>query len=172
MVRRCLFIVNPAAGGGRAGLLWPRVRRELLARDFSATAILTTRVGEATVLTREAASNYDCVAAVGGDGTVSEVAEGLLGVAQCPCILGVIPLGTGNDFAQMMGIRHSQDALRTLATEDCRVIDVIEVHCDANGIAAQRHALFFAGAGIIGPVLRKTTRLSKRLLGRTWAYRA
>src|SRR5262249_50894436 len=103
---------------------------------------------------------------------VSEVAEGLLGVAQCPCILGVIPLGTGNDFAQMMGIRHSQDALRTLATEDCRVIDVIEVHCDANGIAAQRHALFFAGAGIIGPVLRKTTRLSKRLLGRTWAYRA
>ena len=172
MARRSLFIVNPAAGGGRAGHFWQRIRRDLVARDASPTAVLTTRVGEATMLAREAASSYECVTAVGGDGTVSEVAEGLLATAQCPCALGIIPLGTGNDFAWMMGIRHSQDGLRALATNECRVIDVIEVHCDANGIPAHRHALFFAGAGIIGPLLRKTTRWTKRLLGRAWAYRA
>jgi diacylglycerol kinase (ATP) len=172
MARRSLFIVNPAAGAGRAGDLWAQVRRELSSRDLSPEAILTTRAGEATAIARAAASKCDRVIAVGGDGTVSEVAEGLLGVTEGQCALGIVPLGTGNDFAQTISILGLPDAFEALAADHRRMIDVIEVHCVANNKLLHRHALVFAGAGIIGPTLRHTTPLAKKLLGRAGAYRA
>jgi YegS/Rv2252/BmrU family lipid kinase len=171
MTGSSLFIVNPAAGAGRASALWARIRRDLAAGDASLNTVFTTRPGEATSIAQEAASKYDRVIAVGGDGTVSEVAEGLLRVGGHQCALGMIPLGTGNDFARAMGIRRVQDTFEALAASHSRVIDVIEVHCIANGRPLYRHVLIFAGVGIIGPVLRNTTRLAKRLLGRVGAYR-
>jgi YegS/Rv2252/BmrU family lipid kinase len=170
MTGSSLFIVNPAAGAGRAGELWARIRRDL--RDVSPNTIVTTRPGEATSIAQEAASTYDRLIAVGGDGTVSEVAEGLLGLAGHRCALGVVPLGTGNDFARTIGIHRLPDAFQALARGHRRTIDVIEVHCVANNKSLKRHALVFAGAGIIGTVLRNTTPLAKRVLGRAGAYRA
>ena len=101
-------ILNPAAGHGAA---WRA--RESLARAFrragwSVDIVPTERPGHATELARAAAqSGARCLIAVGGDGAVHEVANGLL-AARASTALGVVPIGTGNDFAKLTGVyRHS-----------------------------------------------------------------
>jgi YegS/Rv2252/BmrU family lipid kinase len=96
--------MNPAAGHGRSA----RFREEVLAAARAhwgeVTLELTARPGHATELARAYAGEVERVVAVGGDGTVHEVANGLLsaGLATLPA-LGVVPVGTGNDFAKMTG---------------------------------------------------------------------
>ena len=101
-------ILNPAAGRGAAARA-----REPLARAFGREGwhveiVLTARPGHATELARAAACDgAERVIAVGGDGAVHEVANGLLG-AGSSAALGVVPVGTGNDFAKLTGVyRHS-----------------------------------------------------------------
>ena len=172
MAQRTLFIVNPAAGAGQARERWARFGREMWRAESSPETRITSRAGEAAAIAREAAIKYERVIAVGGDGTVSEVANGLLSVAGNQCALGIIPLGTGNDIAQTLGIRGLEDARRVLAADRRRIIDVIEVHSATDGQSVMGYALLFAGVGIVSAVLRKTTPLAKRLLGQSGAYRA
>src|SRR5262249_61943366 len=93
-----IFISTPAA---RPGAAWPA--RLSLARAFrragwSVDIVPTERPGHATELARAAAqSGARCLIAVGGDGAVHEVANGLL-AARASTALGVVPIGTGNDF--------------------------------------------------------------------------
>jgi len=107
-VLHATVILNPAAGHGAA---WRA--RESLARAFrragwSVDIVPTERPGHATELARAAAqSGARCLIAVGGDGAVHEVANGLL-AARASTALGVVPIGTGNDFAKLTGVyRHS-----------------------------------------------------------------
>lgn len=101
-------ILNPAAGGGSA-----RRARDPLARAFhragwTVEILATERPGHATELASAAArEGIERVIAVGGDGAVHEVANGLL-AARSSAALGVVPIGTGNDFAKLVGVyRHS-----------------------------------------------------------------
>jgi len=91
---------------------------------------LTAGPGDATRLAREAAAGTPRVIAVGGDGTVHEVANGLLtrGAGAVPS-LGVVPVGTGNDFAKMTGTARLAPgaAVRALATGSTRRFDVGQV---------------------------------------------
>lgn len=117
-MRQATVILNPAAGRGAA---WRA--RNVLARAFhregwSADIVPTERPGHATELASTAARNgAPYVIAVGGDGVVHEVANGLLAV-RSTAALGVVPIGTGNDFAKLTGVyRHSVDrAVRRLVT--------------------------------------------------------
>lgn len=99
---RYFFIVNPTAGRGRAGRLWgskllPRL--ESYGIDFGFA--MTTEPDEATYMARDVVqAGYDVVVGVGGDGTLHEVAAGL----PTEGALGVIPAGTGNDFARTLGL--------------------------------------------------------------------
>ena len=99
-----LVIRNPAAGRGRASRVWPRVAAALrdsgLAFDESASRAPL----EAMTLAARALGRYDKVIAVGGDGTVHEVVNGLMrGAAESPEVtFGVVPLGSGDDFAKML----------------------------------------------------------------------
>jgi YegS/Rv2252/BmrU family lipid kinase len=104
-VRGLELIVNPAAGRGRAGRLLPQVLARLHRAGFAGEPRLTRSPGEASVLVREALGRgAACVAIAGGDGTVNEAVNGYVGVARDAQALGVIPLGTGNDFAKMLGV--------------------------------------------------------------------
>ena len=91
------FIVNPAAGSGYAGKAWSLLEDELQRRGVKYCILHTEYPGHATELARNVAQKGEShtVVAVGGDGTAYEVACGLMdtGVA-----LGIIPVGTGNDF--------------------------------------------------------------------------
>ncbi len=118
-------ILNPAAGGGAA-----RRAREPLVRAFrrggwAVELVVTERPGQATELAAQAVHDgAQRVIAVGGDGAVHEVANGLL-AARASAAFGVVPIGTGNDFAKLTGVyRHSVDrAVSRLVTATTQRFD-------------------------------------------------
>ncbi len=91
--------MNPAAGRGKVGRLSGAILSS--ARAKGAKAFLTEGPGHATELARAAPPGARVVA-VGGDGTVHEVLRGLAGAEK---VLGVVPIGSGNDFARMLGLK-------------------------------------------------------------------
>src|SRR6201999_1891711 len=91
-----VIVFNPVAGRRRATLLW-RVLDILVANGVRLDVVETHRAGHAEALSTEAARRGErMVVAAGGDGTIAEVANGLIG---SPTRLGVIPLGTANVLA-------------------------------------------------------------------------
>lgn len=101
---RVLVIFNPAAGRGRAQRLWPQVAQALGAAGVDFDTATTGRAREAIALAERGARDYPAVIAAGGDGTVHEVVNGLLRAARGgeTVALGVLPLGSGDDFAKMI----------------------------------------------------------------------
>lgn len=97
------LIVNPTAGRGRAGRSLTRIARAFAAERI--TDIVTTeRAGDESRLTAEAiADGMETVVAIGGDGTCSRIAAALV-EAGSSCRLGLVPVGTGNDFAKTLGV--------------------------------------------------------------------
>jgi diacylglycerol kinase (ATP) len=103
-----VLICNPAAGGGGARRALPEVRRHLEARDLDYDVRFTEGRGHATELARQALEK-GCrfVVAVGGDGTIHEVANGLIEsdrLVHDDAVMGVVAAGTGADFIKTFGI--------------------------------------------------------------------
>jgi YegS/Rv2252/BmrU family lipid kinase len=96
-----LVILNPVAGRGRVRREWPRTAERLRAAGVEFEVVQTQAPGEAIGLAERAAHDYDAVIAAGGDGTVHEVANGLLR-AGGRAAFGVLPLGSGDDFVKML----------------------------------------------------------------------
>jgi len=107
VARRIKIIVNPISGRGKAGRLARSVADVLRSRGCDVTIAETQRAGDARRLAAEVAG-FDAVAAVGGDGTVNEVANGLPEGAPA---LGIIPSGTANVMAIELGLRRTPQAL-------------------------------------------------------------
>jgi YegS/Rv2252/BmrU family lipid kinase len=118
-------IVNPSAGGGRAGRTLERVRVALAHHDVDHHVETTTSLEHARELARAAAAAGEVAAACGGDGIVGAVAGGLVGTDG---VLGVLPGGRGNDFARGLGIPFEPDgACAVLAAGVQRAVDLGEV---------------------------------------------
>lgn len=119
-----LFIVNPAAGKGTALGSIPLIERFCKQCRFKYEIIKTQYKGHATALAKDAlSSSYDAVVAVGGDGTVMEVANGLVG-SSIP--MGILPTGTGNDLSKSLNIPSKIDqALSIIAYGKPKYIDAI-----------------------------------------------
>jgi len=169
---RILFIVNPAAAANRAQRRWTAFRSRLGETGIQLNEAFTTGPGDAADLARRAATEYDVLAAVGGDGTVSEVAGAIVNTPLSRAALMSVPFGTGNDLAQVLGIRSEADVLGSLTGELTRTIDLIEISCRQNQKNVVQYASLFAGVGIIAESLRKTTAACKRVLGHRLAYPA
>ena len=92
------FILNPEAGKGKGRKLRNKLVVSIRSKIPDAEFVETTRPGEAADITREAQS--PSVVAIGGDGTINEVANGIAGTNKS---LGVIPIGSGNDFIKAIG---------------------------------------------------------------------
>jgi len=170
MNRRILLIVNPAAAVGRMARRWESLLVDLEARKLKADHVLTDGPRHAISMAREASCGYDVIAAVGGDGTVNEVASGILLAGETKTALAVIPFGTGNDAAQLLGIRSLEDAVDALASGTTRTIDAIEVRCRDAGKEVTRYALLYAAVGFAGELLKCTTPAVKRLFGPRYCY--
>ena len=93
------FIVNPVAGRGKAKHFAVRLRKFCDHASVPHEILTTEYPGHGTELAREASKKNDYVVAVGGDGTVNEVASGLVGT---PATLAVLSEGSGNDFARLV----------------------------------------------------------------------
>jgi diacylglycerol kinase (ATP) len=117
-----LVIINPAAHGGRAA----RRAGPLLGTIGPHTVVHTEGPGHAAVLATTATAQR--VIAVGGDGTVHEVVQGLMRRAS-PAALGILPLGTGNSFVRDLGISQPTEAAAAIAADRRRAVDVVQVTC-------------------------------------------
>lgn len=192
-MRTCL-IINPVAGR-KAGLTTNALGVDdvtaLLAKhEIEAEVFCTERAGHGTDLARKAVEEgYTRIIAAGGDGTVAEVAEGLVGAQVC---LGVLPLGSVMNVARMLGIpRDLEGAAEVITAGNEAKIDVGR----ATTQVKQTYFLEAAGIGIdaglfayvnqidhgnwrtVFPLLRfmwryRPRRLSVRLDGRTQRFSA
>ncbi|MFC4078012.1 diacylglycerol/lipid kinase family protein [Salinithrix halophila] len=158
------FLVNPAAGNGRGQQVWNRVRKKLEKTSIPYQAEITSYAGEATEIARKLAEQpgIRAIVAIGGDGTVHEVGNGLV-KTEIP--LGYIPAGSGNDFASAHGIpSHPERALERILRHQVRRIDTAQVN--------NRMMIGFSGIGFDGKVAESVnSSSSKRWLGR-FAYLA
>jgi len=107
-------ILNPAAGRGAARRVESVVARAFRAQGWAVDVVRTEGPGHGQELASQAAKQgAKHVVAVGGDGTVHEVANGLLR-ADSDAALGVVPVGSGNDFAKLIGV-YGHDPARAVA---------------------------------------------------------
>ncbi|MBR2026904.1 MAG: diacylglycerol kinase family lipid kinase [Alistipes sp.] len=115
---RTLYIINPISGKGKK----QRIARMLEAKGCKIA--FTEYAGHAELLAREATE--DVVVAVGGDGTVNEVARGIVGTDK---ILGIIPCGSGDGLARHLGLSHNiERAFQTIEEGECKQMDAAEVN--------------------------------------------
>ena len=130
-----LVIRNPTAGRGRALRQWDETARQLNAAGIAFDEAVTSRPLEAIAIAASEARNYACVVAAGGDGTVHEVVNGLMR-AGAPAALGVIPLGSGDDFAKLLANDFIFSCLnkRTKAFDIGRIASGSEIRYFANGM--------------------------------------
>jgi YegS/Rv2252/BmrU family lipid kinase len=170
MSHHLLLIVNPGAGAGRLQGRYEELQADLSRHGLAAEAVLTQRPGQAVELAREASGRFGVVVAVGGDGTVNEVASGLLLAPGPAVVLGIIPAGTGNDIATQLGLRSVDAALAALTKGTPRAFDAIEVTWGRGTERCRRFALSFAAAGFAGELIKRTTPGIKRLLGPRLCY--
>jgi diacylglycerol kinase (ATP) len=157
--RRVLVIYNPAAGKARVKRLAEIVAR-LRALGCVVTERRTTQQGDAERFARETSTDdYDVIAAAGGDGTVNEVVNGLVEVADPPR-LAVIPLGTANVLALEIGLdpKDGERIAATIAFGPARTVHL--------GLANGRHFLLMAGAGLDAHVVEGINIALKRHTGK------
>lgn len=124
---RMMLIINPEAGGGRPLKIWNEIKAELEDNCIEYEYVKTKEPREAVGLAEQASKDgYRTVVAVGGDGTVFEVVNGLMLLpGERRAALGVIPCGKGGDFCRTPGIpRDLGNAVALLASGSKRTIDV------------------------------------------------
>lgn len=173
MLKPCAkVIVNPAAGANSTYRKWPCINHLLrqigLIFDFE----YTHDVGHAIELARVATDDgYRYLVAVGGDGTINEVANGILRSTDSSSVaLGIVNTGTGSDFIRSAGIpRHYAKACSILTSQHQLTIDVGVVKFSRNGQILQRYFVNTAGVGFDATVAKATEELPK-FFGGTFPY--
>ncbi|MDO5112194.1 MAG: diacylglycerol kinase family lipid kinase [Clostridia bacterium] len=153
---RFYFIVNPVAGGGRTLSAFEKVQQALNEREIDYAVAYTPGPFTATELARDALDNGErCIVAVGGDGTMNEVAAALIG---SDATMGMLPFGTGNDLARVLGLpTEPMAALSVLLKGQTRLMDT--------GRANERVFLNVAGIGFDVDGLLATLKYKHRFRG-------
>ena len=152
-----VVIVNPASAGGSTGEAWPQIASDLRSQFGSFRVLFTKHRGDAATLAGDAArKGAKLIIACGGDGTVSEVANGILASGK-DAELGILPSGTGGDFRRTLEIpSRSRDAARVLRTGRTVRIDVGRVSfVDYNGTEAMRYFVGVASCGMSTKVIER-----------------
>jgi len=152
-----LVIVNPASAGGATGMAWPRLASDLRAHFGAFNCAFTERAGDASVIAgREAGAGRSLIIACGGDGTISEVANGIL-ESGADAELGILPSGTGGDLRRTLDIpERGADACAALSRGRSVRVDAGRVEFqDQAGGRARRYFLNVASCGMGGEVIRR-----------------
>ena len=143
-------IVNPVAGSHSVGREWSRIIRQLRTAGLSFDYEFTKHAGHAMEIARRSADGgYHCLIAVGGDGTVNEVANGILCSSRSGnTILGIVGVGTAHAFALSLGIGEDcVNAFSLLTGQERALIDVGVVQCWRQGQSIKR---FFVNEASVG----------------------
>lgn len=130
------LIVNPYANRGKAGKQLPLIEEALRRHRLDYRLAVTTRPKEGAEEARKAkGEGFACVIAAGGDGTLHEVVNGLmLGAGEGASLpLGVLPIGTGNDMSDMVGLsRNLEESVARIGRSTPRLLDLGHVSWPEN----------------------------------------
>jgi diacylglycerol kinase (ATP) len=152
-----VVIINPESAGGATRAAWPKVASELATHFGAFTPRFTKRPGEGIELAAAAArQGARLILACGGDGTISEVANGIL-LAGGDSELGILPSGTGGDFRRTIGVSaRASEAARILRTGRTRLLDVGKVtFIGHDGAHESRYFLGVASFGMSADVISR-----------------
>jgi YegS/Rv2252/BmrU family lipid kinase len=158
------LIVNPRSAAGRTGRHFDRIARAVRNAVGEFECAFTRAPGDGARLAREAVrAGGTLVVAVGGDGTASEVIDGLSGVGRPrdpDPLFGFIPRGTGGDLRRTLGLPQDLDeAARALAGRREIVCDLGRIEfAGQDGAVQVRHFANVAGCGVSGVVAREVNR--------------
>jgi diacylglycerol kinase (ATP) len=121
------FIINPHSGVNKKSEIKNSIKRHLNHEKYDYELQFTKYAGHAISLAKDGvAKGFDIVVAVGGDGSVNEVASGLIGSST---VLGILPLGSGNGFAGHLGLgRKAKYALKIINDGHSALIDTCLVN--------------------------------------------
>lgn len=170
---RTLVVANPHSANGALGRRWTKLSRIIEEQFGPFDHCFTAQPGDAGVIARRGATDqgYEMVVAMGGDGTVSEVVDGLFtehGAVAPEVVLGVLPYGTGGDFRKSIGVsKKLAEGAASLRGRQVRPIDVCRLrYLDNEGRPALRHCVNIVSFGIGGLVDQLVNTTTKALGGR------
>ena len=172
-----LIVINPAARGGAAGRSWTSAAATVRAHFGPYECAFTKARGDATRIAEEQSrSGRRLLITFGGDGTISEVAGGILR-SGANVELGFLPQGTGGDFLRTIGTpKRLADAARALRSSEPRRIDAGRVeYTDAEGKTASRYFINSSSFGLSGEVAERMNQANRSsgigsALGGKFAY--
>jgi len=165
-----LVIVNPRSGGGLSERRWAQLCGRIADGLGEFDSAFTTAPRDATeIAARETAAGRRLLVALGGDGTISEIADGILRAgAGATAELGVIPRGTGGDFRRTIDVPAAVElAAQRISEGRVQVIDAGRARYVAHdGTPAVRHFVNVASFGFSSAVASRANASSKRLGGK------
>jgi YegS/Rv2252/BmrU family lipid kinase len=156
-------IVNPNAGNGKGKKDWDRISGLFEKDNIPVNARFTEKKGEAIEFVREAmGSGYRRIISVGGDGTLNEVVNGIFTQDYCSpkeVVIGMIPVGTGNDWGRMFGIPLVYEgAVRVIKEMKTLVHDIGLISYYSGSELHKRYFINIAGLGFEAMVVKKTNK--------------
>lgn len=126
MKRKALFIINPISGGKKKDGVPELIKDTVDAGVMEPVIAFSDGIAHARVIAAEAVGKFDTVVAVGGDGTVNEVASAIV---DTDTSLGIVPFGSGNGLSRFLGIpMDTRDAIKNLASGRTEIIDSARIN--------------------------------------------
>jgi YegS/Rv2252/BmrU family lipid kinase len=170
-----IVIVNSNAGNRRAEKDWPVIRKILGTSGFDFRTFFTEGRGDAiSIAGKQAGKGFSKIIVVGGDGTLNEAVNGIFSSGNESAddvIVGMVPVGTGNDWGRMYGIPGKyEEAVGLLKAGELFTQDVAWVRFRDKGQEVVRYIVNNAGIGYDARVARETNRLKEQGRAGTIAY--
>ena len=162
-----IAIVNKAAGGGKTEKDWPEIEQYLQKHGFNFIPFFTSRRLHAAIIAKnKIKEGYSRIIVVGGDGTMNEVINGLFAqghIQTTEVMLGMISVGTGNDWAKMFNIPTGyEEAVLTIKKQRTFIQDAGVVQYTKNGKEWKRYFVNIAGMGFGAKVVERSNRMKDK----------
>lgn len=169
---KTIFVVNPMAGkGNRIDKITEAIRESLKRIQREGEIYLTKGIGDATAFVRKYCENHGPARffACGGDGTLSEILNGVMGVPDAE--IGVIPMGTGNDFCRNFGEEYDFSSIDKQILGESAFCDVIHYQTQVDGEVREGYGMNMFNIGFDCNVADRTAEMKKKpLISGSMAY--
>jgi len=152
------IILNPAAGRGRAGNVRKRLISRLQEKKIPFHLELTKKPGHAKEIALRMSENFKIIVAAGGDGTVNEVVTGVVGRKTT---IGILPIGSGNDFSKAIGSsKNTDDVIDAIIRGSKQLLDLGEVsYWNDLGEKKEKYFVNTLGMGLDAEIAKETRKI-------------
>lgn len=156
-MRKILYIINPVAGHGKGKDYIKAINDFMEMRDIAYEIKISNRLGNITEITKSACDkDFTDIVIVGGDGSLVEALNGMDLTKDIS--LGIIPAGTGNDYARVLNLSREFDvAMETIITAKTKMVDI--------GMVNQTKFINVCCCGIDGEIIMDTDKIKKHIRG-------